>query len=512
MQLAVVDDEAGHRSLGVLDAEEDRAVGVPQHTPVTDLSATLGVEGRLVEHDAGCGRGVGVPLGIGPRFQLLVLGGVAHDGADAAAGGRGLVPAEGAVAESSRDAVEERRLLGLAGEVELLARPAALTLLLQRDLEAVAVDAHAVLRRQLDGQVDGEAVGVVQPEGGVAVEHGRVHGHVFGSPAHHPVRGGERDERFLELDGAGIERAREGGLLADDGAHDDVAALAQDGVGIAHELDDDPGGLLEERLVTSQEAAVSHGPADDAAQHVASPLVGGQDAVGDEEGDGPRVVGDDLVAEALALEGVGVMPQQLPQSLMDGHEQVGVVVAGDILQHRGEALETHAGVDRFEGQLRAGSLDRLVELHEHEVPDLQPARAGLGVVGHAARPLGEVLAAVVVDLAVGTARARVGHAPEVVVVPVVDIAPARHALGRQADLVAPDGPRLLVVGVGGGGQAVAGDAQVLGQELPGPVDGLALEVVAEGPAAEHLEERVVAWGATDLLEVVVLAGYAQAAL
>ncbi len=96
--------------------------------------------------------------------------------------------------------------------------------------------------------------------------------------------------------------------------------------------------------------------------------------------------------------------------------------------------------------------------------------------------------------------------------PRVHVAPARHALGRQADLVAPDGPGLLVVAVGRGRQALAGDAQVLRQELPGPVDGLALEVVAEGPVAQHLEEGVVARRAADLLEVVVLAGHAQAAL
>ena len=88
----------------------------------------------------------------------------------------------------------------------------------------------------------------------------------------------------------------------------------------------------------------------------------------------------------------------------------------------------------------------------------------------------------------------------------------RHPLRRQADLVAPDRPGDLVVLVGRRRQALAGDAEVPGQELPGPVDRLALEVVAEAPVAEHLEEGVVARRAADLLEVVVLAGDAQAAL
>ena len=61
-------------------------------------------------------------------------------------------------------------------------------------------------------------------------------------------------------------------------------------------------------------------------------------------------------------------------------------------------------------------------------------------------------------------------------------------------------------------QPVRRDAEVAGQELPRPVDRLALEVVAEAPVAEHLEERVVARRPADLLEVVVLAGDPQAAL
>ena len=207
------------------------------------------------------------------------------------------------------------------------------------------------------------------------------------------------------------------------------------------------------------------------------------------------------------------MAEELAHAGVDGREEVGVVVGGDALEHGGQPLEAHARVHAIvNGSGHARPVGLLVELHEDEVPDLQPARAVLAVVGHAVGTLGELRAAVVVDLAAGTAGTRLGHAPEVLVVAGVDVAPARHALGRQADLVAPDGPGLLVVAVGRGGQALGGDAQVLGQELPGPVDGLALEVVAEGPVAEHLEEGVVARRAADLLEVVVLAGHAQAAL
>src|ERR1700751_5888075 len=44
------------------------------------------------------------------------------------------------------------------------------------------------------------------------------------------------------------------------------------------------------------------------------------------------------------------------------------------------------------------------------------------------------------------------------------------------------------------------------------MNGLALKVVAEGEVPEHLEERVMARGVADILEIVVLAAGAQAAL
>ena len=58
------------------------------------------------------------------------------------------------------------------------------------------------------------------------------------------------------------------------------------------------------------------------------------------------------------------------------------------------------------------------------------------------------------------------------------------------------------------------DAEVLGRsdELPGELDGVALEVVAEREIAEHLEEGVVTAGQPDLFEVVVLPASAHALL
>ena len=49
--------------------------------------------------------------------------------------------------------------------------------------------------------------------------------------------------------------------------------------------------------------------------------------------------------------------------------QVGVVVVVLALQHRADALEPHAGVDRGPRQRAAAPVLELLELHEDEVPE-----------------------------------------------------------------------------------------------------------------------------------------------
>ena len=58
----------------------------------------------------------------------------------------------------------------------------------------------------------------------------------------------------------------------------------------------------------------------------------------------------------------------------------------------------------------------------------------------------------------------------------------------HADRVVPDLLGLVVGDVDGDPDAVAVEAEHLGDELPRPRDGVGLEVVAEAEVAEHLEE------------------------
>ena len=99
--------------------------------------------------------------------------------------------------------------------------------------------------------------------------------------------------------------------------------------------------------------------------------------------------------------------------------------------------------------------------------------------------------------AVGPLAGGVGR-PEVLV-----LAQPLQPLGRELDLVGPDAGRLVVVEVDRGREPLGVQAEPLlvGQELPRPVDRLALEIVAEAEVAQHLEEGVVVGRAADVVDV-----------
>ncbi len=171
------------------------------------------------------------------------------------------------------------------------------------------------------------------------------------------------------------------------------------------------------------------------------------------------MIGDDLVAEALGLECVRVVAEDLAHPLVDRGEEIGVVVRGHLLDDARDALEAQAGVDAGRRQRRERSIRVELELHEDQVPDLEPARARLGVIGDAEVALAELRSSIEVDLAARTARPDVRHAPPVLLVTVGEVAPTHEPLRRQPDLVLPD-PVGEVVG------RVHGRRETLARECP----------------------------------------------
>ena len=153
---------------------------------------------------------------------------------------------------------------------------------------------------------------------------------------------------------------------------------------------------------------------------------------------------------------------------------------------------------------RSPGLD-LLELHEDEVPEFEEPVAVLVRRCRAGRP--QRLALVVENFRTGTAGAGVAHRPEIVGRRDADDA----AVGEAGDLL-PQIEGLIVGVIDGDEQAVVAELEFLGDQLPGELDRVGFEIVAEGEIAEHLEERVVARGIADIVEIVVLAAGAHAFL
>ena len=186
-------------------------------------------------------------------------------------------------------------------------------------------------------------------------------------------------------------------------------------------------------------------------------------------------------------------------------EQVDLVIVVGALQYRGEALDPHAGIDRGFRQIRPLAAGELLILHEHEVPDLDEAVALL--VGRARRAAGNMRAVVVENLRARTAGAELPHGPEIV----GPIDAENAGLGQPRDLF-PELERVVVVDIDGGDQLLFGEREGLGEEVPGELDRVILEIIAKGKVPQHLKEGVVAGRVAHVVEVVVLAAGAHALL
>ena len=143
---------------------------------------------------------------------------------------------------------------------------------------------------------------------------------------------------------------------------------------------------------------MANGTTNDATKHVATPFIPGPDPIGEEEGDGSRVIRNHLVAEALRLKLFRPVSGDLAQCGVNRHEEVGVVIGEHLLADACESLKAHPCVNTLEGELGAAPISVLFVLHEDEVPDLQPARALLRVIWRTVFPAGEISAAIKVDL------------------------------------------------------------------------------------------------------------------
>ena len=258
------------------------------------------------------------------------------------------------------------------------------------------------------------------------------------------------------------------------------------------------------------------------------------DSVGDGEAERSQMVGDDpegdiilfligdgnhrAVARGLRKCGAVLASAESADGREDRAKEIGLVV-GDhhvaellepirALHDRADALESHAGIDMAGGKGNKGAVGIRIELDEDEIPDLDALGASLvhkGTLGITVR--GQVD----VELRAGTAGAGLAHHPEIIL-PVAGDDMDRGIESLGAEQLRPKRVRLRVEGgwiplcgaVDRGIESLGGEFPPLDKKFPSPVNRLLLEVVAEGPVPEHLEEGVVVGVQPHILEIVVL--------
>ena len=262
--------------------------------------------------------------------------------------------------------------------------------------------------------------------------------------------------------------------------------------------------FVEEWLVQPDRLAQTHGTAQNATQHIAAAFVAWQHAVSDQEGAGARVVCNDAESKtALVL--VVFLAGKLFHILKQRHKEVRVEVRVHTLHDRGDTLKPHAGINVWLWQRREVAFLVAVVLHEHEVPDLQPAVA----VANAERTAvftvaGVFFAAVVVHLAARAAWADIAHLPEVVL-----LAQAQDAVFIVARHLVPDLVGFVVVLVDRDPELFLRQLQLIGEKIPAIFDRLFLEIIAEGEIPQHFKESMMARRFADGFQVVVLAAGAH---
>ena len=348
---------------------------------------------------------------------------------------------------------------------------------------------HALVGGHFERDFNREAVSVMQLEGILAGHEIRAalpglrHGHV-------------------EDLGAGFERAAERVLLTVGGFGHVVEGVVKLRIARFHR---GLGGRQQGRHDRLCHAELAHGldgSTQQAAQHIATAVVGRTDAVGHDHQRGTHVVGHDTETHVHGLVIAVGAAGKLLRGFDDREDLVGLIDVLLALHQIGETFQTGAGIDvlvlKLADDMQVGLGLDVVDLvvFEHEIPNLNVTV----LVGDRAAFDTVLWTTVYIDFGARTARARATGGPEVIF--------HTHDLDmfRIDAFVLPHRAGFLVVGESGHPQflrieAVAALILRGGQQLIRIVDGLLLEVITEGEVAKHLEERAVTGGLADLVDV-----------
>ncbi len=401
-----------------------------------------------------------------------------------------------------KTAVDFQLLPHLQGE--LLSGPSPFSLLLQRGHEAFFVHGESPLFGHVPGQVQREAVGVVQLESLVARNHGR-------SPR------AQVSYQVIKQSQPHVQRALKALLLLGDGLQDELPPGLQLGEVRAHRLNHHFGDLAQERARKADLAAKAGGATQDHAQHIVASFVAWQHAIADQKSHCPPVVGDDPIVHDVRLALGVAVTEHLLNTIHDWGKHIGLVIGNDALQNGHQSLKAHASINVLGRQLAEDAVTILIVLYKNQVPQLKIAPAA---AVHTANVMGVILkvtglfSPVEVDFTARAAGTGVAHFPEIVLAAKIE-----DVVRVYVRYLSPIVSRLLVgfqltlvILEDRDPEPVFGQAPDFGEQLPRPGDGLLFVIIAKRPIAQHLEESVMIGIVSYILQIVVLTGDPHALL
>ena len=236
---------------------------------------------------------------------------------------------------------------------------------------------------------------------------------------------------------------------------------------------------------------MTHRPAKQTTEHVATPFIRREHAVGDEIGNRARVIGNDLERHIRALGRAVGFPRQMRRALDDGEEQIRFKIVFLLLHHGRKALQSRARVDIFllERQIRAVLLP--IKLREDEIPDFQET---VSVPAHLIFRIGaEFFALIVENFRIRAARTFADF-PKIVRKRI-------NVIVRDADKVVPIIARLIVLRINRHIETLFFQREDFRQKFPRPRDGFLLEIIAERKVSEHFKESMMPRRAPDIFDI-----------
>ena len=140
------------------------------------------------------------------------------------------------------------------------------------------------------------------------------------------------------------------------------------------------------------------------------------------------------------------------------------------MQHRSDPFQAGAGIDIFLGQRRIAAVIVAVKLGKDQIPDFEIAIAIAAdcAIRFAAAA---VLAQIDINLRTGTTGTGADF-PEIILHP-------DNPFRGQTNILVPDFKCFIIVGIDGNPKFFRRQAQFDCYKLPGPSDGILLEIIAE---------------------------------